>query len=213
MIKPFHSEFLSPTKKSRRLSVLLTIHNAPESSQHLIGKNTRLSSSMVNNYIKRFKEEGLITVSGNTNRTQSYHLTASGQKAARESLLRYSTDVVQLYGAVKRQIAMILETYYEEGIRTVALFGAAETAEVVQSAIKETRLVIISVVDSDKTKHGKPFNGLLIQPPEEIKRIRPDAVIITSFAKQEEIYKDLKKIIDKKIKVKKLSGLNRNNGR
>jgi DNA-binding MarR family transcriptional regulator len=210
MIKQVESAFLSPTKKSRRLSVLQAIHDEPESSQHAIGKTTRLSSSMVNNYIKRLKEEGLITISGDTNRTQSYHLTSDGQKDLRQALLHYSADIVQLYGSVKREIARILTGFYREGIRTIVLFGAAETAEVVHLAIKETQLVMIGVVDSDESKHNKPFNGLFVQPPEEIKRIKPDAVIITSFARQEEIFKYLKKIVGKKTKIKKLSDLKRN---
>ena len=190
--------------------MLQAIHDEPESSQHAIGKTTRLSSSMVNNYIKRLKEEGLITISGDTNRTQSYHLTSDGQKDLRQALLHYSADIVQLYGSVKREIGRILTGFYREGIRTIVLFGAAETAEVVHLAIKETQLVMIGVVDSDVSKHNKPFNGLLIQPPAEIKQIDPDAVIITSFARQEEIFKDLKKIISKKTKIKKLTDLKRN---
>ena len=207
MIKPFDTHYLSPTKEFRRFSVLLTIHDSPESSQHAIGRHAHLSSSMVNNYIKKFKQEGLITVTGNTNRTQRYHLTRKGHQTLRESLLSYSTEIVQLFGSVKLEIARILEGYYEEGIRTIALFGAAETAEVTHAAIKKTQLVMIGVVDSDPQKHGKPFNGLLISPPEELKRIQPDAVVITSFARQREIEKSIRKYIGKKTKVKKLSNL------
>ena len=155
MIEPFGSHYLSPTKEFRKLSVLLSIHDAPEISQHAIGKDTHLSSSMVNNYIKKFKQDGLITVTGNTNRTQQYHLTRDGHRELRESLLSYSTEIVQLFGSVKLEISKILEGYYDEGIRTIALFGAAETAEVTHAAIKKTHLVIIGVVDSDKEKHGK----------------------------------------------------------
>ncbi|HIJ54523.1 MAG TPA: MarR family transcriptional regulator [Deltaproteobacteria bacterium] len=207
MIKPFGTHYLSPTKEFRRFSVLLSIHDTPDTSQHTIGKNAHLSSSMVNNYIKQFKGEGLITVSGNTNRTQRYHLTREGHQALRESLLSYSTEIVQLFGSVKQEIAKILGGYYEEGIRTIALFGAAETAEVAHAAIKKTQLVMIGVVDSDPQKQGKPFNGLLIQPPEELKRIQPDAVVITSFARQREIEKSIRQYISKKTKVKKLSEL------
>lgn len=207
MIKPFGANYLSPTKEFRQFSVLLSIHDAPEISQHAIGKNAHLSSSMVNNYIKQFKHEGLINVTGNTNRTQRYHLTREGHKSLRESLIAYSTEIVQLFGSVKQEIAKILEGYYEEGIRTIALFGAAETAEVAHAAIKKTQLVMIGVVDSDEEKHGKPFNGLLIQPPEALKRIQPDAVLITSFARQREIEKSIRKYIEKRTKVKKLSEL------
>ena len=206
-MKPFKSEFLSPTKESRRLSVLLAIHDAPEGSQHTIGKTTGLSSSMVNNYIKSLKSEHLITISGDTNRTQSYHLSESGQQYLRDVLLHYSTDIVQLYGSVKREIAKILNEFYDEGIRTIVLFGAAETAEVVHLAIKQTQLIMIGVVDSDKSKHGRPFNGILIQPPEAIRKIRPDAVIITSFARQEEIFRHVRKLVGRKIKIKRLSDL------
>ena len=207
MIKPFSTRYLSPTKEFRRFSVLHSIYDNPETSQHTIGKYTHLSSSMVNNYIRHFKEEGLITVSGHTNRTQRYYLTREGHQAMRESLLCYSTEIVQLFGSIKQEIARILEGYYEEGIRTIALFGAAETAEVTHAAIKKTQLVMIGVVDSDRQKHGKPFNGLLIQPPEELKRIQPDAVVITSFARQREIEKSIRQYIGNKTKVKKLSEL------
>lgn len=207
MIIPFRSIFLSPTKAFRRLSLLYTVHNRPDASQHIMGRIAHLSSSMVNNYIKGFKAEKLITVSGKTNRTQSYHLTDDGHNILRESLLSYSAEIVQMYGAVKREIAIILKGFYTDGIRTVVLFGAAETAEVVHAALKETDLVMIGVVDSDPMKQGKPFNGLIIQPPEKLKDINPDAVVITSFGRQEEIYLEIRDLVADKIKIKRLSDI------
>ncbi len=207
MIKPFHSRFLSPTKDLRRLSVMHAIHQAPESSQHAIARITHLSSSMVNNYIRQLKAEKLIYSSGATSRTQSYHLTPAGAGALRSSLLAYSAEIVQMYGAVKHEIASILESFYTEGVRTVVLFGAAETAEVVHAALKETDLVVIGVVDSDASKHHKPFNGLIIKPPEALTEMQPDAVVITSFAHQEEIHTYIEDVIGSDVNVKKLSDL------
>lgn len=207
MIQTFSSKFLNPTKSSRRLSVLLSIHNTPATSQHKIARCCDLSSSMVNNYIKSLREEGLITVEGDTNRSQSYHLTGDGQNELRDSLLSYSAEIVQLYSRVKCEIAQILKGFYDEGIRTIALFGVADTAEVVYAAIKDTALVIIGVVDSDKKKHGKLFNGLIIQAPEQLENIQPDAVLITSFGRQEEIHQYLQHLVGDNIIVKKLSDL------
>jgi len=162
---------------------------------------------MVNNYIKSLKDEGIITVSGKTNRTQSYHLTASGQNELRESLLAYSSEIVQLYSAVKQEIGLILKVFYQEGIRTLVLFGVAETAEVVYAAIreKESALIVIGVIDSDPAKQGKTFNGLIVQKPEKLEQINPDAVVITSFGRQEEIYACIRQLVGDKIRVKKLS--------
>lgn len=207
MIEPFNSRFISPTKDFRRLSVLFAINESPENSQNDIGEKTNLSSSMVNNYIKDFKQESLITVTGATNRTQNYFLTDKGRAVLSELLMGYSAEIVQLYSTVKHEISQILGGFYDEGIRTVVLFGAAETAEIVHAAIKATDLVVIGIVDSSREKQGKPFNGLTIRKPEDIRRIRPDGVIITSFARQEEIYHDVLKLVDDRIKIKKLSTL------
>jgi DNA-binding MarR family transcriptional regulator len=184
--------------------VLLSIHKAPDASQHKIAKRSNLSSSMVNNYIKQLRQSNLITVEGQTNRTLSYHLTTEGQDKLNELLVSFSIEIMQLYSFVKQEISHILHGFYEQGIRTLVLFGVAETAEVVYAAIKLTPLVVIGTVDSDRSKHGTPFNGFVIQPPEQIKLIKPDAVLITSFSKQEEIHDCIRKISGDCIPVKKI---------
>jgi DNA-binding MarR family transcriptional regulator len=204
MLKPFPFKYISPTKYTRCLSVLLSIHNTPDISQHKIAKRSNLSSSMVNNYIKQLKQANIITVEGETNRTLSYHLTPQGQNKLNEALASFSVEIMQLYSFVKHEIAQILQGYYDEGIRTLVLFGVAETAEVVHAAIKRTPLVVIGTVDSDKSKHGTPFYGFVIQPPEHIKQIKPDAVLITSFSKQEEIHNCIRQISGDCIPVKKI---------
>ena len=205
MISPFNSKFLSPTKLFRRLSVMLAINETSRKSQHAIGRQTHLSSSMVNNYIKTLQRDGLIRVTGDTNRTQRYHLTDEGRDVLREDFLCYSAEIVQLYGAVKSEISSILREFHEEDIRTVVLFGVAETAEVVHAAMKQTGLVIVGVVDSDTEKQGQPFNGLVIQHPEMLQQMQPDAVLITSFGRQEEIYATVKSLVKADVKIKRLS--------
>ncbi len=207
MIQPFNSKYLTPTKYLRSLSILMCIHHESTVSQNTIAERTCLSSSMVNNYIKKLKQEKLITVSGKTNRTQSYHLTQSGMKYLRKHLLAHSASVVQIYIEIKREISAILKNFCDEGISTVALFGVAETAEVVYAAIQNTALKVVDVVDSDIIKQGKIFNGYVIKPPQHLKKIKPDAVVITSFAWQEEIYSNIRQIIGRDIKIIKLSDI------
>jgi len=207
MIDPYDSAYLTPTKRFRRLSVLLSIHNTPGASQHKLGELTFLSSSMVNNYIKDLKAENLLTVSGKTNRTQKYHLTSDGLSVLTQSLLSYSAEIVRLYGTVKTEISNILNGFYKEGIRSIVLFGVAETAEIVYAAIKQTQLEITGVVDSDVNKQGRVFNGLKIQSPDQLEKIKPDAVVITSFGRQEEIYHQVRRLAGDEIEIKKLSDI------
>jgi len=205
MINPFHANYLTPTKDFRQLSVLLAIHSYPDISQHNIGKQTHLSSSMVNNYIKEFKQNGYIYVKGDTNRTYAYYLTSMGKDLLVKSMIEYSAELVQLYAGIKKELAGMFNTYYDEGIRTVVLYGIADTAEIVYTAIKETPLVVIGVVDTDIKKHNKPFNGLIIQPPDRLLKMKPDAILITSFGRQEEIYHSLTGMLGDQIIIKKLS--------
>ncbi|MBU1169630.1 MAG: winged helix-turn-helix transcriptional regulator [Proteobacteria bacterium] len=207
MIEPFHSRYLLPTKDFRCLSVLLTIHEVPAISQTRIGKATHLSSSMVNNYIKKFKSDGLIKVIGDTNRTTSYHLTEAGFDMLSSKLLDYSAEIVQLYTSVKKEIIRILNGFYNEGIRQVVFYGAAETAEIVYAALQETEISLMGVIDGDPQKKGQIFNGYTIQSFEGLKDLKFDAVIIASFGKQEEIYRSIKAVSDGRIVIKRLSDL------
>lgn len=96
------AEFLAPTKKLRRLSVLLAIEHNPSISQHAIGKLTCLSSAMVNNYVKELQRDNLVSIRGDSNRTQSYHLTPDGKRELKALLALYSAELSLLYGGSRR---------------------------------------------------------------------------------------------------------------
>lgn len=204
MIKPIHLTFFNPTRESRLLSVLFSIFENPDASQHKIAGRTSLSSSMVNNYIKLLEREGLIFIEGDTNRTKQYKLSGPGLGMLRRSLLEYSAEIVRLYTSVKEEVANILKRFYNDGIRTIVLFGVAETAEIVYAAAKDVPVSIVGVLDNDRAKQGRFFNGLEIQSPMAVKTLNPDAVVITSFGKQEEIYQQMLKLTDNQIEIKKL---------
>ena len=207
MITPFRSSFLSPTKEFRRLSIMLAIHDDPAASQHRIARITHLSSSMVNNYVKKLQLTGQISVSGRTNRTQSYHLTESGRSELMSMLMGYSAEIVQFYSAVKHEVGERLSKLHADGISKVALFGAAETAEVVHTVIKDTPLAVVAVVDSDPNKQGERFNGLIVQEPKALKEKTLDAVVITSFGKQNEIHRCIRQLLGGDTKVVRLSDM------
>lgn len=207
MIEPFHTKYLLPTKEFRCLSLLHALYEEPAISQKTLGDSTHLSSSMVNNYIKQFRKEGLIKVTGNTNRNTRYHVTEAGHEVLTTLLLDYTAEIVQLYSSVKKEIVTILQGFSQEGIRDVVLYGAAETAEIVYSAIKETPLKVVGIVDNDSSKSGVLFNGMTICPPSMLNELLFDAVIIASFGKQEEIYASIKAISGGRIVIKRLSDL------
>jgi hypothetical protein len=134
-------------------------------------------------------------------------VTSLGRDTLISLLLNYSSEIIQLYGGAKRHLTNRLNGAYENGIRTVALFGAADTAEVVLAALKETSITVTGIVDSDPCKQGRSFNGLTIEAPEVLRSKNTDAVVITSFGRQQEIYKYVWGIVGKGTKVIRLSNL------
>jgi predicted transcriptional regulator len=109
MFEPIASRFLTPSKALRRLSILSSICNDSKISQHKIGTAANLSSSMVNNYIKEFLANELITISGNTNRSQQYHLTDKGRKELKAFLDSYSAEINGIYENAQESIKKIVE--------------------------------------------------------------------------------------------------------
>jgi len=205
MVEPYNAEYLEPSKQYRRFSLLLCINKYPDISQKILGEKTCLSSSMVNNYIKELSKDGLLMVAGTSNRSMTYHLTPEGRACLSQSFLGFSAEIVQFYASVRREIVDILAESYLEGIRTMVLYGASDTAEIVYSAIQKTEVVVTGVVDNDPNKIGKLFFGSVIQSPSRINEIRPDALIVTSFARQNEILASLEGNVNKNIQIKVIS--------
>ncbi|MCK5195078.1 MAG: winged helix-turn-helix domain-containing protein [Desulfobulbaceae bacterium] len=201
--------FLNPTKTFRRLSVLLAIHQQSTPSQHKIAKETRLSSSMVNTYIKTMVNEGFITISNRNNRDYNYNITETGNRELMALLLGYSTEIVQLFSQTKKEIARRLTPFFQEkSTQKIILFGASETCEIVMQALEKfPQAKVIRIADSDTSRQHSFFHNYLVIPPEAITSLAPDYIIITSFAKQDEIYQGIKNLEQQGIKILKLTSL------
>lgn len=205
MIKLQTSTFLAPSKQYRRFSLLLSVQKNPNITQKQLGHDTFLSCAMVNNYIKELSNEGLLQAAGDSNRDMTYHLTHEGQDFVANNFLSFSAEIVQLYASVRREIVELLFECYATGIRTIVLYGASDTCEIVYSAAQKTELAVTGVVDNDPDKIGTQFFGIIIQSPSRINEIRPDALVITSFARQNEILDALKGNVDENIQIKVIS--------
>ena len=71
--------------------------------------------------------------------------------------------------------------------------------------MKETNLTVKGVVDSDPAKQGKAFDGVTVQKPKELNAINADAVVITSFGRQEEIHEYVRQLVGDRIRIVRLS--------
>jgi DNA-binding MarR family transcriptional regulator len=197
-------QFFSPTRQWREFCLLSLIADDPSVSQHRLGRAIGASSSMTNTYIKSFVRQGLVSVSGETNRTMRYELTLAGRKLRRQWLHLYGREVARLYTAARLEYAKRLGELASGGITRLVLFGAASTGELVYQASRDSVLTIVAVVDNDPNKQGRPFGSLVVMPPSAIESFQPDAVLIAAFGRPEEIYQQIRHLKEKGIEIIRL---------
>ena len=199
-----HLTFLQPTSTYRELILLEEIGRNSRITQGRLAQKAGIVPAMVNNYIKNFVANGLVIVSGNKTRNVTYSLTPDGERKKFNLLLSYVKETVRLYKNAKEGLKARLIEFKNEGIARVVLYGAADTAELAFNAAEEIGIEILGVVDSDAQKQGRDFLGKTITAPTAIKEMLPDAVVISSFGYQTQIYDDIKILEKEGIKVRKL---------
>ena len=213
MIEPsgiFHpqdTEFFLPTKLHRELLVLISVHGDPDISQYRLASAAGMCPTQANTYIRALTGKGLIIKEGKNNRNMTYRLSETGQQRLNGLLSSYSLDIVHIYSAFKNELRKQLKFMTDSGYRRVVLFGAGETAQLVYAALETLPINVISIVDNDISKQGQRFFGILVEPPTVIDKIQPDCILITSYAKQDEIFEQIMHLTDVGIHVQKLFDL------
>jgi len=190
--------YLKPSKSSRILAILDALSRDSSFSQFELGKRLNLSGAMVNQYLKQLQSDGLVEFLPVNGKSFRYFLTEEGHKSRQKMFSDYSSETVRLYSTIKDFVLDKLKVLEETGKRRLALFGASETCEVVLSALRDTSFQVMILLDNDSAKQGQIFNGHVVSAPHVLDQVDCDAVVITSFGKQGEIYEQLKPYSDKR---------------
>jgi biotin operon repressor len=193
--------FFRPTPARRELLALWSLAEIEQISQHELGRQIGVSSAMAHNYVQALVVQGHVVMSGETNRTMRYLVTATGRARLAALMRAYASEIARMYSIAKTEVEKRLQQLWEEGIQAVVVFGAAETGELIYSAVKATPIRIVGWVDNDVAKHQQRFGDLTVCPPDTIESCRPDAVLIASSGKTEEIHRQLRHLSKKGIAV------------
>ncbi len=180
-------KFLKPTKDTRIISILENLHFNPEISQYELGKRSCLSSAMVNNYLKELEKERLIELIPVDGKRFRYNLTEKGDKTRRSMLGQYMAEIVQVYSSLKDSIKEKIDRIISLGVKEIIFWGASTTCEVVLSVVNPSELRVVALIDSDPKKQGALFLGYMVSPPDILRFVKCKSILITSFARHEEI--------------------------
>ena len=183
--------YLKPSKSTRVLAILDALSRDSALSQFELGRQLNLSGAMVNQYLKQLQGDGLVEFLPVNGKSYRYALTDLGHQSRRRMFSDYSSETVRLYSNIKEFVLDKLDGLRSGGKRKLALFGASETCEVVLSALRGTGFQILALLDNDTKKQGQVFNGHVVSAPHVLDQVDCDAVVITSFGKQDEIFEQI----------------------
>jgi DNA-binding MarR family transcriptional regulator len=184
--------YLKPSKSTRVLAILDALSRDSNLSQFELGRQLNLSGAMINQYLKQLQTGGLVEFLPVNGKSYRYALTDRGRQSRREMFSDYSSETVRLYSTIKEFVLAKLSGLRDSGKKRLGLFGASETCEVVLSALKDSDFQIVVLLDNDTRKQGQIFHGHVVSAPRVLDQVSCDAVVITSFGKQAEIFEQLK---------------------
>ena len=118
-----------------------------------------------------------------------------------ESMFEDNRLLLQFYGRLKEECLRILEGYYNNGVENIVLYGSAYVGELFYIASQESKVKVVGIVDGDVGKHGKKMGNITVSAPSTIRDFKPDAVLITSFAHADEIYKSIQHLEKNDIRI------------
>ncbi|GAB6137398.1 winged helix-turn-helix transcriptional regulator [Halanaerobaculum tunisiense] len=195
-------KYLTPSSKLKKVLLLKEIAKDPNISQSELADKIGVVPSMVNNYIKQFVEEGLLEKEVQSSRNMKYYLTTFGQDYKDRNLFAYMIELEKVYKKTRKEVKNnLMNLLVQEEINKVVCYGAGEAASVAILSLKEMNLSISGIVDDDQSKQGSYYDDYLIQSPDKIKELNPDAIVITTIMYRQEIYEKIKEYENEGIKV------------
>jgi len=195
-------DLLMPGKLIRELVMMLEIERDPMISQSALADKAGLVPSMVNTYIRRMSEQGLVEKHGDSRRRTSYHLTDSGRSRRADLMRRYSIETVRLYKYAKGEFRRRLGSLSAElRQRRTVVYGAAETGELSCQVLMEMGCELVGVVDSDPHQQGRDLFGYTVLSPDELEGLRPEVVLVGSLGYVREIESRLEYLAGRGVKV------------
>lgn len=173
----------------RSLQILTELSLNDSLTQRDLSSNLGIALGLVNSYIKNLMAKGFITVKSIPPRRYAYFLTPKGLAEKTRLTYHLLQDYTRIYREAKSNFRRLFAELQKSGARRVIFAGADEVAEIAYLTLQETDLELSGVVDGEVA--GKKFFGREIRPLSDIATIHHDFIVVTSYLKREDIYREL----------------------
>ena len=202
--------FFNPTTIYKELILLQEIEKNHSITQKELAGVIGAAPSMVNVYINELEEKNYLKREYISTKTVNYRITPQGVKRKNYLLITYMRELLELYQIAKNHVGKFLINLTNKGYTNILLYGAGEVAETIIGVIRDkdfSSLKVAAVVDDNKDKQGKTILGYNVISRNEIEKYAHDAIIITTYAFEEDIVNRLKEMKYPMDRVEKFFGV------
>lgn len=184
----------------KSLQILNELSGNDSLTQRDLSSRLDIALGLVNSYIRNLIAKGFITVKSIPPRRYAYFLTPKGFTEKTRLTYDLLYDYTRIYREARSGLKELFSELRAGGIKRVAFAGADEVAEIAYITLQEMEMELTGVVDNDLA--GKKFFGRDIKPISKIRGMEYDCIVVTSYLKRENIYKELleNEMPDEKIK-------------
>ena len=132
-------------------------------------------------------EAGYVQVFNRGVRPFAYRVTDDGRRYGRRLGLEHYSWVLSSLRRLEQRIRGTLHELKARGVERVVFYGAGDIMEATYRVAKGVGLQLVGVVDDERSKQGLRKGGFVVEPPNAINELQPDAVLITTLRHAEEI--------------------------
>jgi len=170
-----------------RFSVLRYINGNEYINLPLENADKNIEHALSQVHIQSMIEDSLLI----KNKQNELSLTEVGLQKLREHFIDYQLDLLKLEKELGDYFQNKIENLLIDKIKTVALYGASDTALSLLGYLEKSGINIICIIDDDQEKQGNVFEGLPIISQSELTKHSIDAILITSVAFDKEIISNI----------------------
>lgn len=199
------------------LNTLLEIKKNPSTTQRLLSHNLNISLGLTNSILKNLISRGWLKVKKDTGRKLLYIITPKGM--ANVSRLMYSRfqETFHYYHYAKDLLTAYLIRLYQQGEKTVNIYGTGQLAEITYYAGISTPLKLNAIITDDPSKEkflGQQTISItnFLSQYSNHNNLSSKKIIILSTNNPEKLIKEIKKHknIQKNIKIINIESILKN---
>jgi DNA-binding MarR family transcriptional regulator len=129
------------------LGVLDSVQRGEVQSQRRLASELGIALGLVNAYLKRCVNKGLVKVSTAPAKRYAYYLTPGGFAEKSRLTVEYLSHSFSLFRQAKTDFCNVLAAARADGIRRIAFLGVSDLAEVAAICALDCGMTIVAAID------------------------------------------------------------------